>query len=229
VWDTINDEELKRPDLYAPGASLPPHLSPFVKSVPGQYDPTVPLEVQEPEGEALAAESDEELEEDEEEVDDDEEEDEDVNNNLFAQLDDKYGDMDVANSEDDEDEDDDHDNDDEDKESEFGGFSDDEAEDGLEDEAAQRQLELEAELKGTALKDKTVDPRIKAKQDKLKELARKRREEAEELERAKGMLPKKKRRLFETMVYSNNKKSAEAEKLRAKRRKIEKERAKGQA
>ncbi|RBQ82203.1 hypothetical protein VDGD_06101 [Verticillium dahliae] len=37
------------------------------------------------------------------------------------------------------------------------------------------------------------------------------------------MLPKKKRKLYEQMMYTNNKKSAEAEKLRAKRRKHEKE------
>ncbi|KAL1835865.1 hypothetical protein VTK73DRAFT_5290 [Phialemonium thermophilum] len=55
VWDSVNDEELKRPDLYAPGAQLPPHLSPFVRNVQGQYDPTVPLEEQETEAEALEA------------------------------------------------------------------------------------------------------------------------------------------------------------------------------
>merc|ERR1712093_210087 len=43
IWDSVNDEELKRPDLYAPGAQLPPHLSPFVKKVRGQYDPSAPM------------------------------------------------------------------------------------------------------------------------------------------------------------------------------------------
>jgi len=43
------------------------------------------------------------------------------------------------------------------------------------------------------------------------------------------MLSKKKRKLYEQMVYTNNKKSAEDQKLRAKRRKLEKEKAKGKA
>jgi pescadillo len=43
------------------------------------------------------------------------------------------------------------------------------------------------------------------------------------------MLPKKKRVLYEQMTYSNKKRSAEDEKLRAKRRKIEKSLAKGKA
>ncbi|UZP33027.1 hypothetical protein NXS19_000843 [Fusarium pseudograminearum] len=49
VWDSVNDGELKEAHLYAPGAALPPHLSPFVRNVQGAYDPTVPLEEQEPE------------------------------------------------------------------------------------------------------------------------------------------------------------------------------------
>ena len=60
-------------------------------------------------------------------------------------------------------------------------------------------------------------------------LAQQAREEAEELERQKGMLSKKKRKLFEQMQYTNNKKSGEDKALRAKRRKLEKEKAKGKA
>ena len=59
--------------------------------------------------------------------------------------------------------------------------------------------------------------------------SKKSREEAEDVERAKGMLSKKKRKLYEQMVYTNNKKSAEDQKLRAKRRKLEKEKAKSKA
>ncbi|WYZ44394.1 hypothetical protein EsH8_VII_000830 [Colletotrichum jinshuiense] len=190
VWDSINEEELKQPDQYAPGAQLPPHLSPFVRQVQGAYDPTVPLEEQEPEGEALA-ESDEEMAED-------------------------AGDMDVAGS------------DDEDEEggegSDLGDASEDEEEAGSDDDdaEAQRQLELEAELTGGNVKAKETKPKSK-KEAARKAHAKKVAEEAEDIERAKGMLSKKKRKLFEQMQYTNNKKSAEDEKLRAKRRRLEKQ------
>lgn len=203
VWDSVNEGELKEPHLYAPGASLPPHLSPFVKRIQGAYDPTVPLEEQEPAREALQDGSDDDNMEDAEDG------------------------MDVA-------EDDDSENGD------FGGFSEDEDDDdaeeeqeqeagedeGSENEGRSHQAELEAELKGTSVKAKGTDKKAKAKEDARKALSKKEREEAEEIERAKGMLSKKKRKLFEQMQYTNNKKSAEDEKLRAKRRKHEKEKKK---
>ncbi|KAK7739908.1 mRNA-binding ribosome synthesis protein nop7 [Cytospora paraplurivora] len=198
VWDSINDEELKDTNLYAPGAELPPHLSPFVKGVQGQYDPTVSLEEQQTEAEALA-------ESDAEEEDD--------------------NGMDVDGSDDEEDK----------KDVAFGGFS--EAEDQVEDEdeeeasdeeestVQQRQRELEAELTGKPVKSQQA-PKDKKKAEARKVLTKKAKEEAEDLERAKGMLSKKKRKLFEQMQYTNNKKSAEDEKLRSKRRKIEKQKGK---
>ncbi|KAM0337801.1 hypothetical protein ACHAPQ_002769 [Fusarium lateritium] len=199
VWDSVNEGELKEPHLYAPGAALPPHLSPFVRNVQGAYDPTVPLEEQEPEAEAIEAQSDGEEE-----------------------LDNTAEGMDVADS--DEGEDDEGDDD------EFGGFSaDEQEEDEEEDDAEARQDELEAELTGGAVKSKTTNSKAKAKEDARKALSKKAREEAEDLDRAKGMLSKKKRKLYEQMVYTNNKKSAEDQKLRAKRRKFEKEKAKGKA
>ncbi|OLN84316.1 Pescadillo-like protein [Colletotrichum chlorophyti] len=194
VWDSINDEELKQPDQYAPGAQLPPHLSPFVRQVQGAYDPTVPLEEQEPEGEALA-ESDEDGEMDVDDAD--------------------AGDMDVAGSEEEEDEEEEGEGSDED-------VSGDEDEEASDDEDAQRQAELEAELTGGNVKAK--DPKTKSKKEAARKAhARKAAEEAEDIERAKGMLSKKKRKLFEQMQYTNNKKSAEDEKLRAKRRRLEKQ------
>ncbi|KAM3508725.1 hypothetical protein MY10362_001006 [Beauveria mimosiformis] len=203
VWDSINDGEFKEAHLYAPGASLPPHLSPFVKNVQGAYDPTVPLEEQEPENEALEADSDEEVGD--------------------ADADETAEGMDVADEEDEDADEDDDAEDDEDVD------EDEDKEDEEEDEAAQRQQELEAEMNGTSIDSKKVNAKTKAKADARKAYSRKSREEAEDLERAKGMLSKKKRKLFEQMQYTNNKKSAADEKLRAKRRRLEKEKAKKEA
>jgi pescadillo len=214
VWDSVNDEELKRPDLYAPGAQLPPHLSPFVKKVRGQYDPSAPLNEQERQDEELEADSDME---DEPDVSD--EDDMAVQKPKLLtheEVDATAEGMDVAGSEDD------GSSENEDTES-FGGFSEAEEE---EDEATstvlQRQRELEAELTGVALEEKEIDPRAKAKADARKKAAKRAKEEEEELERAKMMMSRKKRKIMEKMVYSNKKKDAEAELLRAKRRKIEK-------
>ncbi|KAI1422611.1 Pescadillo N-terminus-domain-containing protein [Xylaria sp. FL1777] len=215
VWDSVNDEELKRPDEYAPGAQLPPHLSPFVQNTQGAYDPTLPLKDQEPEEEALE-------DSDEEEVDGDEEED------SFAVKKPKAAanGMDVDASDDDEDEADD---------GSFGGFSEgegeareDDEEDESESEELRNQQELEAELSGKPVKQTKMNARSQ-KLEAKKKLAQKAKEEAEEIERAKGMLSKKKRKLFEQMQYTNNKKSAEDQKLRAKRRKLEKQKARAKA
>jgi pescadillo protein len=221
VWDSINDEELKRPDLYAPGAQLPPHMSPFVKKVRGQYDPSAPLADQEREDEELEADSDLD---DEPDVSEDDEES--VPRNGKAKhineidIDDTAEGMEVAELEDDSEEESEVDS----EPDSFGGFSD--AESVSDDEATsaalQRQRELEAELTGVALEEKDIDPKAKAKADARKKATKQRKEEEEELERAKMMMSRKKRKILEKMVYSNKKKDAEAEGLRAKRRKIEK-------
>ncbi|TVY92047.1 Pescadillo-like protein [Lachnellula willkommii] len=217
IWDSVNDEELKRPDLYGPGAQLPPHLSPFVKKVRGQYDPSAPLNEQEREDEELEADSD--MEED---ISGDDDMAIQQPKLLTAiEVDATAEGMDIAGSEDDESEDADVvDNEDDD----FGGFSDgfsdaeDEDEDETADSALQRQRELEAELTGVALEEKVANPKADAK----KKAAKRAKEEDEELERAKMMMSRKKRKILEKMVYSNKKKDGEAEVLRAKRRKIEK-------
>lgn len=196
VWDCINDEELKDPNLYAPGAELPPHLSPFVKLARGQYDPTITLEEQQTEAEKLAPDSDEEEEEDE---------DEEVDN-----------DMDVADEEDEDNE-------------EFAGLDEEAGEEESDEEesaAVERQRELEAELTGKPVKSKQQNVKDKKKAEARKANEKKLKEEAVEMERQKGMLSKKKRKLFEQMEYTNNKKSAEDQKLRSKRRKFEKEKGK---
>lgn len=215
IWDSINDEELKRPDLYAPGAQLPPHFSPFVKKVRGQYDPSVPLNEQEREDEELRAESDEEGEVD-------------ISDNDLAVQEPKFDEIDVdatAEGMDIAGLDEDSSEAEEENAESFSGFSDAEEEEE-EDEgtasAKKRQRELEAELSGVALIEKAVDPVQERKIQARKKAARKAKEEEEELERAKMMMSRKKRKILEKMVYSNKKKDAEAEQLRAKRRKIEK-------
>lgn len=65
VWDCVNEGRIVRPDLYAPGATLPPHLSPWVKPKKGEYDPRVALTEQEEEGEAERHAEEEEEEEEE--------------------------------------------------------------------------------------------------------------------------------------------------------------------
>jgi pescadillo protein len=201
VWDSVNDCELKEPHVYAPGASLPPHLSPFVRKVQGAYDPTMPLEDQETEREALEAGDDEE-----------------------AGADETVDGMDIADSQDEDEDEEEEDEDAKDEENE-----EEEVDDDDQDGALQRQIELEAEMSGKTVDSKPANPKTKAKEDARKALAKKARDEAEDLERAKGMLSKKKRKLFEQMQYTNNKKSAEDAKLRSKRRKMEKEKANGKA
>ncbi|KAL8785785.1 MAG: hypothetical protein Q9213_003163 [Squamulea squamosa] len=222
VWDCVNQGKLLRPDLYAPGATLPPHLSPWVKPTKSAYDPTVPL-------------ADQENSEDEEEGDSDEEGEEE-GDGLIEGNDDQVhagpkGDTDAA---------DDHgmnvagaDSDDLSVSDEFDGFVSDEVKDGamVEAEAAddrtEHQGELEAEAAGIPYKTgsasnsglakaRTSNSTVIAKKD-----AKRRKEEEEELERRKMMMSKKKRKLYEKMAYSNKEKDDEAKKLRSKRRKLE--------
>lgn len=236
VWDSINEGKLLRPDIYGPGATLPPHLSPWVKPTRNAYDPKASLAEQEEEGEAeLAAEeseSDEEMEDnaDEKEVDgkkagkkagaEDESEDEDDES--------VDGGMDVAGTDDD---DDDEESDSEEAdEDDFGGFEDDEAASESEeddDEAARtrHQKELEAEAAGLPFSSTSnggADEASKKKSSLSKKMASKKRKEEEEIERQKMMMSRKKRKLLEKMMYSNKKQSDEAAKLRSKRRKLEK-------
>ncbi|KAJ5935234.1 hypothetical protein N7466_004781 [Penicillium verhagenii] len=219
VWDCINESKLCRADLYGPGATLPPHLSPWVKASRGAYDPKATLAEQEEEGEAEIAEeagdSDEEME-DEAAVDEktvpvvEDSEEESVD-----------GGMDVAGSDDDESDSDEDEEDDE----ELEGLEDmevaSESEDD-DDEAArnQHQRELEAEAAGLPFSSNGAED--KKKNTQTKKLAAKKRKEDEELERQKMMMSRKKRKLLEKMMYSNKKTSEEAAKLRSKRRKLEK-------
>ncbi|KAI9879724.1 MAG: mRNA-binding ribosome synthesis protein nop7 [Pleopsidium flavum] len=232
VWDCVNGGKLLRPDLYAPGATLPPHLSPWVKSTKGAYDPGAPLAEQEREGEAEEA-----MEEEEEEGATDEEEEMDAvadSAKAVTAADETAvdGEMAVAGSDDDDDDDNNDANDVQDDE--FAGFSD--APPSSEDEAetlrTQHQRELEAEASGLPFSGSTgnndTGPGTKGNtttnrkgDEARKKAARKRRQDEEELERQKMMMSRKKRKVLDKMLYSNRKKDEEAERLRGKRRKIE--------
>ena len=235
VWDNINEGKLLRPDLYGPGVTLPPHLSPWVKPTRNAYDPKATLAEQEEEGEAeLAAEgsgSNEEMEDDADEkkvegkkvgkkaeTEDESEDEESVD-----------GGMDVAGTDDDDDDDDDESDSEEADEGDFGGFGDNEpaseSEDN-DDEAARtrHQKELEAEAAGLPFSSASNGGADEAskKSSLSKKMASKKRKEEEEIERQKMMMSRKKRKLLEKMMHSNKKQSDEAAKLRSKRRKLEK-------
>lgn len=224
VWDCVNEGKLLRPDLYAPGATLPPHLSPWVKVTRGAYDPRASLADQEVEGEAERA---------EEEIEDEESEDDEVADQSKtagnveesgeSDAEDDHG-MDVDDSEQDDSE---ESGEEEEQESDgFDGFDDaaeaaSESED--EDEAlrSQHQKELEAEAAGLPFNGSTNSSSSKKTSSKTKKYEAQRRKEDEELERQKMMMSRKKRKLLDKMLYSNKKKDEEAQKLRSKRRKLE--------
>ena len=229
VWDCINEGKLLRPDLYAPGATLPPHLSPWVKPTKGAYNPSAPLAEQEREGEAAEA---EEAEAEEAAkgngVDTSMTGTERVAADASALLEDgsTSGDngMDVAGSGEDESEK-------ADSEDDFGGFSSSStasisSEDEAELKRTQHQKELEAEAAGLTFAEAStgagsIKGILKNGNEIRKKAARKRREEEEELERQKMMMSRKKRKVLDKMLYSNRKKEEEAERLRGKRRRIE--------
>ncbi|KAK2809188.1 mRNA-binding ribosome synthesis protein nop7 [Emmonsiellopsis sp. PD_5] len=243
VWDCVNEGKLLRPDLYAPGASLPPHLSPWVKPTKGGYDPRATLAEQEEEGEAERAAEEEEFEEDEEMEDEDETaETKKILSNLAqdSDMEDSEeesiidGGMDVAGTESDTDESED----DEKAPEEFKGFDQDEdvtsgSEDEEENARTQHQMELEAEAAGlpfsaSSAATNNASGKGSKKQGPLaKKRATQKKKEEEELERQKMMMSRKKRKLLDKMIYSNKKQDAEAEKLRRKRRKIEQGMKKG--
>jgi pescadillo len=211
VWDCVNEGAVLPTDTYAPGATLPPHLSPWVKPTKGQYDPRATLEEQEAEGEA----------EDDADSADEEAEDDDIaaaaitNGDSDEEEEVDAADMDVAGSEDESESGD---------EVESDGFEGFEAEsdDAELDQEALHERELAAEAAGKPVIRKKSDPAKERAEKGKKERQAKQVKEDEEIERRKMMMSNKKRKLFEKMQYSNEKKDAEAAKLRKKRRKMEK-------
>ncbi|KAI9684230.1 MAG: mRNA-binding ribosome synthesis protein nop7, partial [Bogoriella megaspora] len=233
VWDCLNAGKVLRPDFYAPGATLPPHLSPWVKPKKGQYDPTQPLEAQEAQGEREIAEAEAEEQEaialeNEMEQDFDEESEEDEmkaieNNPLFDHGDDvEAGEgMDIAAS--DEGSSDEQEAAAPDLEDDFAGFDSDSDVEDQDDPNILHQRELEAEARGVPVAAlETGKGKTKSKSEELKKKEAKRRKaEEEELQRRKTMMTRKKRKTYDRMMFGNAKRDTEAEKLRAKRRKLE--------
>ncbi|KAL9613439.1 MAG: hypothetical protein Q9167_002037 [Letrouitia subvulpina] len=224
VWDCINAEELLRPDLYAPGATLPPHLSPWVKPSKSAYNPTIPLAEQEFEGEterySLEEAKQQELnglakakKAEQSNIMTDESASND--NNLEIGLNnDRISGSDFDGFE---------------SESALSNFSPESEDDDNRKVLDQQELEAEAAgvpFPGSSLAKAGSIP-LKGILKKQGENARKRaarnREEKEELERRKMMMSQKKRKLYEKMAYSNRQKDKEAENLRRKRRKLEQE------
>lgn len=239
VWDCINECKLLRPDLYAPGATLPPHLSPWVKPIKGAYDPSAPLAEQEREGEAAEAEGLDESEPDEGEDEDEESDAIDVaksnlGSNSFPDptSSDAHG-MEIAASASDTDSAASLHS----SASSFAGFDSDPDPDSdamssaseTTKQQTQHQRELKAEAAGQSFSGSGSAPintsAGASKRDRgaeaRKKADRKRRAEEEELERRKMMMGRKKRKLLEKMLYSNRARDDEAERLRGKRRRIE--------
>jgi pescadillo protein len=224
VWDCINQGKLLRPDLYAPGAEMPPHLSPWVKPKKGEYDPNLPLAAQQPDGEAEAFEDLADEDEDAFEVDDDEDMDAVIDRDGSVEVGEG---MDVA-SDDDDDSDSGSDAEAGAKGEGFDGFDDesDAESDISEGEAArlQHQRELEAEATGTKLEVKA--PTKKEQNQAIrKKFDKKKRAEEEERDRQKMMLSNKKRKLLKRIEYGENKRDVESENLRRKRTRLEKAKA----
>ena len=207
LWDCVNDGKLQRTDLYAPGATLPPHMSPWMKPIKGQYDPRATLEEQQVEGEEDDDLSEEEAQELLDNAEPDVSDDEELDVGEDGAADGMVVDMEEASSEEEAEIDE-----------SFGGFEEGaQADEENEDDGHQAELAAEAAGK-TVTGRKEQSAKDKRRQDRLAQ----QKQESEEVERQKMMMSNKKRKLYEKMQHSNTAKDAEAEKLRKKRRKLEK-------
>ena len=225
VWDSINAGQLQRVDLYAPGATLPPHLSPWVKPKKGDYDPSVPLSATD--GGTVVQDSEDEMENGADDIDGSVSGSEDNDSTLEAAPGGQNGEMEVKLAESDDCSDNESEgrsNKDDESRNEWGGFS------SGEDEAEpypvrHHQAELEAEVLGKRV-DNSSTSKAATKRARGLAQAQSDKKVQEDLERRKMMMPRRKRKMYDKMVYSNAKKEEETEKLKSKRRKIEKAQAK---
>ncbi|KAL8660671.1 MAG: hypothetical protein Q9202_006328 [Teloschistes flavicans] len=228
VWDCINQGKLLRPDLYAPGATLPPHLSPWAKPPKTGFERAVPLDEQE-EDEIVGSDEEEDVDGEAEEEADGEAAD--VEAAAAADLDgeEDHG-MQIAVAESDSDD--------------FAGFNsgDDDFKppdepnnnnnnsNEIEDHTAlptqhrtqrthksDRQRDLEAEAAGLSFSEHKNTPNNPSS---LSSVKRKKRKEDDELAMRKMMMSKRKRKLYEKMVFGNEKREEREGRVEGKRRRL---------
>ncbi|KAI9662680.1 MAG: mRNA-binding ribosome synthesis protein [Alyxoria varia] len=237
VWDSINQGKLARPDLYAPGAILPPHLSPWVKPDARSYDPTT--------FDSAGGADLQEIADDSQEHDVSEEA-SGTKNISSGRRSAKSATSDWTGLSEDESEHAATPSDESELDDEQPEYDENEALD--EEELYQRSIELEAagvpqskwptnvrepaRIPPNGDKTRSAREKAKAKPKDSSGSSSARKSKADnkdndwELERRKMMMPRKKRRLYEQMMHGNRQKEEENEKLRAKRRRIEKEKLK---
>lgn len=198
VFDCINAKMLLPMEDYFPGAVLPPHLSPFVEEQEGEYVP--------PEKQAL------------------------LNKQQGIHVD--SGVEDDASSEEEEDEGEGDDGDEEEEE-ELDDDDSDEDQDVDDDETGDEREEEFKKGKKRKMEEKNTDAKKSKKQHmnlsveagsvEEDNVERKlQRQKAEERRLGEMMIPKKKKRLYEKIMFSKKKTAQEARILKEKRESIDK-------